>query len=43
MAFAFVGVVRLFYLLGEDLSVARAVGLIALAGLAAKFGVMMLV
>jgi Cu(I)/Ag(I) efflux system membrane protein CusA/SilA len=41
--FALTGGVWLVYLLGYDLSVAVAVGFIALAGLAAEFGVVMLV
>jgi Cu(I)/Ag(I) efflux system membrane protein CusA/SilA len=40
--FALIGGVWLVYLLGYDLSVAVGVGLIALAGLAAEFGVVML-
>jgi Cu(I)/Ag(I) efflux system membrane protein CusA/SilA len=43
LPFALVGGVWLVYLLGQDLSVASAVGFIALAGLAAEFGVVMLV
>ncbi len=41
--FALTGGVWLVYLMGYDLSVAVAVGFIALAGLAAEFGVVMLV
>jgi Cu(I)/Ag(I) efflux system membrane protein CusA/SilA len=41
--FALTGGVWLVYLLGYDFSVAVAVGFIALAGLAAEFGVVMLV
>ncbi|MGQ0589512.1 MAG: efflux RND transporter permease subunit [Sphingosinicella sp.] len=41
--FALVGGVWLVWLLGHDVSVATAVGFIALAGLAAEFGVVMLV
>jgi Cu(I)/Ag(I) efflux system membrane protein CusA/SilA len=41
--FALAGGVWLLYLLGERLSVAAAVGFIALAGVAAEFGVVMLV
>jgi copper/silver efflux system protein len=40
--FALVGGIWLLYLLGHDLSVASAVGFIALAGVAAEFGVVML-
>jgi Cu(I)/Ag(I) efflux system membrane protein CusA/SilA len=40
--FALVGGIWLLYLLGHDLSVASAVGFIALAGVAAEFGVIML-
>jgi Cu(I)/Ag(I) efflux system membrane protein CusA/SilA len=40
--FALVGGIWLLYLLGYDLSVASAVGFIALAGVAAEFGVVML-
>lgn len=43
MPFALVGGVWLIYLLGHAVSVATAVGFIALAGLAAEFGVIMLV
>ncbi len=43
LPFALVGGVWLVYLLGQNLSVASAVGFIALAGLAAEFGVVMLV
>jgi Cu(I)/Ag(I) efflux system membrane protein CusA/SilA len=43
LPFALTGGVWLVYLLGYDLSVAVAVGFIALAGLAAEFGVVMLV
>ncbi|HET7816065.1 MAG TPA: efflux RND transporter permease subunit [Sphingomicrobium sp.] len=43
LPFALVGGVWLIFLLGHDLSVASAVGFIALAGLAAEFGVVMLV
>jgi Cu(I)/Ag(I) efflux system membrane protein CusA/SilA len=43
LPFAVVGAVWLMYALGHRLSVASAVGLIALAGLAAEFGVVMLV
>ena len=42
LPFALVGGVWLLYLLGHDLSVATAVGFIALAGVAAEFGVVML-
>jgi len=41
--FALVGGIWLVWLLGHDVSVATAVGFIALAGLAAEFGVVMLV
>ncbi|MDQ3479479.1 MAG: efflux RND transporter permease subunit, partial [Pseudomonadota bacterium] len=43
LPFALIGGVWLVYLLGHDISVATAVGFIALAGLAAEFGVIMLV
>jgi Cu(I)/Ag(I) efflux system membrane protein CusA/SilA len=43
LPFALVGAVWLMYLLGHHFSVASAVGMIALAGLAAEFGVVMLV
>ena len=43
LPFALVGGVWTIYLLGHHLSVASAVGLIALAGVAAEFGVVMLV
>lgn len=43
LPFALVGGVWLIYLLGHAVSVATAVGFIALAGLAAEFGVIMLV
>jgi Cu(I)/Ag(I) efflux system membrane protein CusA/SilA len=43
LPFALVGGVWLLYLLGHDLSVASAVGFIALAGVAAEFGVVMLI
>ncbi len=43
LPFALVGGVWLIYLLGYNLSVAVAVGFIALAGVAAEFGVVMLV
>ena len=43
LPFALVGGVWLVWLLGHDVSVATAVGFIALAGLAAEFGVVMLV
>ena len=43
LPFALVGAIWLMYLLGHNLSVASAVGMIALAGLAAEFGVVMLV
>jgi Cu(I)/Ag(I) efflux system membrane protein CusA/SilA len=42
LPFALVGGVWLLWLLGHDLSVAGAVGFIALAGVAAEFGVIML-
>ena len=42
LPFALVGGIWLLYLLGHDLSVASAVGFIALAGVAAEFGVIML-
>jgi Cu(I)/Ag(I) efflux system membrane protein CusA/SilA len=42
LPFALVGGVWLLWLLGYDLSVAAAVGFIALAGVAAEFGVVML-
>jgi Cu(I)/Ag(I) efflux system membrane protein CusA/SilA len=42
LPFAFVGGFWLLYLLGHDVSVASAVGFIALAGVAAEFGVVML-
>ena len=42
LPFALVGGIWLLYLLGYDLSVASAVGFIALAGVAAEFGVIML-
>ena len=42
LPFALVGGVWLLYLLGHDLSVAGAVGFIALAGVSAEFGVIML-
>lgn len=41
--FALVGGVWLIYLLGHDVSVATGIGFIALAGVAAEFGVVMLV
>ena len=41
--FALAGGVWLLYLLGEQLSVAAAIGFIALAGVAAEFGVVMLI
>ena len=41
--FALIGGIWLVYLLGHNISVATAVGFIALAGLAAEFGVIMLV
>ena len=43
LPFALVGGVWLIYLMGHDISIATAVGFIALAGLAAEFGVIMLV
>jgi Cu(I)/Ag(I) efflux system membrane protein CusA/SilA len=43
LPFALVGGVWLLYLLGHDVSVASAVGFIALAGVAAEFGVVMLI
>ncbi len=43
LPFALVGGVWLIFLLGHNLSIATAVGFIALAGLAAEFGVVMLV
>jgi Cu(I)/Ag(I) efflux system membrane protein CusA/SilA len=43
LPFALVGGVWLLYLLGHELSVASAVGFIALAGVAAEFGVVMLI
>jgi Cu(I)/Ag(I) efflux system membrane protein CusA/SilA len=43
LPFALVGGVWLLWLLGQSLSVASAVGFIALAGVAAEFGVVMLV
>ena len=43
LPFAFVGGFWLIYLLGHHLSVASAVGFVALAGVAAEFGVVMLV
>ncbi|MDP8994210.1 MAG: CusA/CzcA family heavy metal efflux RND transporter [Pseudomonadota bacterium] len=43
LPFALIGGIWLVYLLGHDISVATAVGFIALAGLAAEFGVVMLV
>jgi Cu(I)/Ag(I) efflux system membrane protein CusA/SilA len=42
LPFALIGGVWLVYLLGHDLSVATVVGFIALAGVAAEFGVVML-
>ena len=42
LPFALVGGFWLLYLLGHNLSVASAVGFIALAGVAAEFGVVML-
>jgi Cu(I)/Ag(I) efflux system membrane protein CusA/SilA len=42
LPFALVGGIWLLYLLGHNLSVASAVGFIALAGVAAEFGVIML-
>jgi Cu(I)/Ag(I) efflux system membrane protein CusA/SilA len=41
LSFALIGGVWLLYLLGHDVSVASAVGFIALAGVAAEFGVVM--
>jgi len=43
LPFALVGGIWLIFLLGHEVSVATAVGFIALAGLAAEFGVVMLV
>src|SRR3546814_14027875 len=43
LPFALVGGVWLIYVLGHAVSIATAVGFIALAGLAAAFGVVMLV
>jgi len=43
LPFALVGGVWLLYLLGHNLSIASAVGFIALAGVAAEFGVVMLI
>jgi Cu(I)/Ag(I) efflux system membrane protein CusA/SilA len=43
LPFALVGAIWLMYALGHNFSVASAVGMIALAGLAAEFGVVMLV
>jgi Cu(I)/Ag(I) efflux system membrane protein CusA/SilA len=43
LPFALIGGVWLVYLMGYELSVAVAVGFIALAGLAAEFGVVMIV
>ncbi|MBA3729428.1 MAG: efflux RND transporter permease subunit, partial [Sphingomonas sp.] len=43
LPFALVGGIWLIFLLGHDVSVSSAVGFIALAGLAAEFGVIMLV
>ena len=43
LPFALVGGVWLVFLLGHDVSIATAVGFIALSGLAAEFGVVMLV
>lgn len=43
LPFALVGAIWFMYLLGHNVSVASAVGMIALAGLAAEFGVVMLV
>ena len=43
LPFALVGAIWLMYLMGHNFSVASAVGMIALAGLAAEFGVVMLV
>jgi Cu(I)/Ag(I) efflux system membrane protein CusA/SilA len=42
LPFALVGGIWLLYLLGYNLSVATGVGFIALAGVAAEFGVVML-
>lgn len=42
LPFALVGGIWLLYLLGYNLSVAGAVGFIALAGVSAEFGVIML-
>ena len=43
LPFALVGAVWFMYLLGHNVSIASVVGMIALAGLAAEFGVVMLV
>jgi Cu(I)/Ag(I) efflux system membrane protein CusA/SilA len=43
LPFALVGAIWFMYLLGHNVSIASAVGMIALAGLAAEFGVVMLV
>ncbi|MHB9118556.1 MAG: efflux RND transporter permease subunit [Burkholderiales bacterium] len=43
LPFALVGAVWFLYLLGQNFSIASGVGMIALAGLAAEFGVIMLV
>jgi Cu(I)/Ag(I) efflux system membrane protein CusA/SilA len=43
LPFALVGAVWFMYVLGHNVSIASAVGMIALAGLAAEFGVVMLV
>ena len=43
LPFALVGAIWLMYLLGHNFSVASAVGMIALAGLGAEFGVVMIV
>ena len=43
LPFALVGAVWILYLLGHNFSIASGVGMIALAGLAAEFGVVMLV
>jgi Cu(I)/Ag(I) efflux system membrane protein CusA/SilA len=43
LPFALVGGTWLLYLLGHDVSIASAVGFIALAGVAAEFGVVMLI
>jgi Cu(I)/Ag(I) efflux system membrane protein CusA/SilA len=43
LPFALVGAVWFLYLLGHNFSIASGVGVIALAGLAAEFGVIMLV